>query len=102
MMYAITFASFLFFATSPALQGAVSRTVGTHEQGVTMGSLSAINSVMFTVAPVIGAPLLALVIRLPPSDWGVGITFYVSAAVQLAALVLAFRYFAFFASTRAS
>ncbi len=94
MMYAIIIGNFLSFAAGPALQGMVSNAVDPTEQGVTMGALNSINSIMFVVAPLIGAPLLALVSEMPPSDWRIGATFYVSAALQLAALLMARRHFA--------
>jgi DHA1 family tetracycline resistance protein-like MFS transporter len=94
MMYAIIVGNFVSFAAGPALQGIVSNAVGPHEQGVTMGALTSINSIMFVVAPAIGTPLLAQVSHLPPSDWRVGITFYVSALLQAIALVVARRHFA--------
>jgi MFS transporter, DHA1 family, tetracycline resistance protein len=95
MMYAIIVGNFLSFAAGPALQGIVSNAVGPREQGVTMGALNSIQSVMFVVAPAIGTPLLAQVSHLPPSDWKVGVTFFVSAALQAVALVVARRHFAF-------
>ena len=94
MMYAIIFANFLSFAAGPALQGIVSNAVEPSEQGVTMGALNSINSIMFVVAPSIGTPLLAQVSHLSPSDWRVGITFFVSAGLQVVALWLARRHFA--------
>jgi len=94
MMYAIIIGNFLSFAAGPALQGMVSNAVDPTEQGVTMGALNSINSIMFVVAPLIGAPLLALVSRLPSSDWRIGATFYVSAALQIVALLVARRHFA--------
>jgi DHA1 family tetracycline resistance protein-like MFS transporter len=94
MMYAIIIGNFLSFAAGPALQGMVSNAVDPTEQGVTMGALNSINSIMFVVAPLIGAPLLALVSEMPPSDWRIGATFYVSAALQLVALLMARRHFA--------
>lgn len=94
MMYAIIIGNFVSFAAGPALQGIVSNAVGPSEQGVTMGSLSSINSIMFVVAPAIGTPLLAQISHLPASDWRVGATFYVSAALQAVALVVARRHFA--------
>jgi MFS transporter, DHA1 family, tetracycline resistance protein len=42
----------------------------------------------------IGAPLLAVVSRMPPADWRIGATFYVSAALQVVALLVARRHFA--------
>lgn len=95
MMYAIIIGNFLSFAAGPALQGIVSNAVGPREQGVTMGALNSIQSIMFVVAPAIGTPLLAQVSHLPPSDWRVGVTFFVSAVLQAIALVLARRHFAF-------
>ncbi|HEY7944436.1 MAG TPA: MFS transporter [Casimicrobiaceae bacterium] len=94
MMYAIIIGNFLSFAVGPALQGVVSNAVDPSEQGVTMGALNSINSIMFVVAPLIGAPLLALISHLPASDWRIGATFYVSAALQIGALALARRHFA--------
>jgi DHA1 family tetracycline resistance protein-like MFS transporter len=93
MMYAIIIGNFLSFAAGPALQGMVSNAVDPTEQGVTMGALNSINSIMFVVAPLIGAPLLALVSRMSPSDWRIGATFYVSAALQIVALLVARRHF---------
>jgi len=95
MMYAIIVGNFISFASAPALQGIVSNAVGPREQGVTMGALNSINSIMFVVAPAIGTPLLAQVSHLPPSDWRVGVTFFVSAALQAIALFVAKRHFAF-------
>jgi len=95
IMYAIIVGNFLSFAAGPALQGIVSNAVGAREQGVTMGALNSIQSIMFVVAPAIGTPLLAQVSHLPPSDWKVGVTFFVSAALQAVALVVARRHFAF-------
>src|SRR5437773_6244472 len=94
MMYAIIIGNFLSFAAGPALQGIVSNAVGPREQGVTMGALNSIQSIMFVVAPAIGTPLLAQVSHLPPSDWRVGVTFFVSAVLQAVALVVARRHFA--------
>ena len=95
IMYAIIVGNFLSFAAGPALQGIVSNAVGPREQGVTMGALNSIQSIMFVVAPAIGTPVLAQVSHLPPSDWKVGVTFFVSAALQAVALVVARRHFAF-------
>jgi DHA1 family tetracycline resistance protein-like MFS transporter len=93
MIFVIIVAHFLSFAVPPALQAIVSKSVEVNEQGVTLGSLSSINSFMFIVAPLIGAPLLGRVSQLPASDWRVGATFYVSALLQTLALALAWRHF---------
>src|SRR6266496_2886206 len=94
MMYAIIVGNFLSFAAGPALQAVVSNAVGPSEQGVTMGALNSINSIMFVVAPPIGTPLLAVVSHLSPSDWRVGTTFFLSAILQALALFIARRHFA--------
>jgi len=95
MMYAIIVGNFLSFAAGPALQGIVSNAVGPGEQGVTMGALNSIQSIMFVLAPAIGTPLLAAVSHLPPSDWRVGATFYFSALLQAIAFFVARRHFAY-------
>jgi DHA1 family tetracycline resistance protein-like MFS transporter len=94
MMYAIIVGNFASFAAGPALQGIVSNAVDPTEQGVTMGALNSINSIMFVVAPSIGTPLLAQISHLSPSDWRVGVTFFVCALLQAVALVVARRHFA--------
>ena len=93
MMYAIIIANLLGFTAGPALQGIVSRSVDAHKQGVTMGSLSAISSIMGVIGPLTGAPLLALVARLHPRDWRAGITFFLCAFLQAIALMQASRHF---------
>jgi DHA1 family tetracycline resistance protein-like MFS transporter len=93
MMYAIIAANALAFAVGPALQGLVSRNVGPRSQGITMGSLNALQSIMMVLAPLIGAPLLAIVSRYPPNDVRVGAPFFVSVVLQLAAIALAVRHF---------
>ena len=45
------------------------------------------------IAPVIGAPLLAMVSHLPRGDWRIGAPFYFCAALQAASLVLAVTHF---------
>jgi MFS transporter, DHA1 family, tetracycline resistance protein len=102
MMYAIILANFISFAVGPALQGVVSNAVGAGEQGVTMGALNSIQSIMFVVAPSLGLPLLAQVARLPASDWRVGATFFVSAALQGIAFFVARRHFALRGVARAA
>jgi DHA1 family tetracycline resistance protein-like MFS transporter len=93
MMYAIILANLLGFTAGPALQGIVSKSVDAHKQGVTMGSLSAISSIMGVIGPLTGTPLLALVARLHPRDWRVGITFFLCACLQAIALIQASRHF---------
>jgi DHA1 family tetracycline resistance protein-like MFS transporter len=44
---------------------------------------------MAVVAPMLGAPLLAMVSHLPQGDWRIGAPFFFCAALQLASLALA-------------
>ena len=91
MMFVIIFASFLTFATAPAIKGIVSRVSDPRAQGVTMGSLDAIGSLAAIVAPAIGMALLARVGDLPRSDWRIGSVFFLCAGLQAIAWWLARR-----------
>jgi MFS transporter, DHA1 family, tetracycline resistance protein len=93
MMYAIILANLCGFAAGPALQGIVSKVVDPRHQGVTLGSLNSISSIMGVIAPMVGAPILAAVSGLDPTDWRVGATFFVASIAQLTALVQAFLHF---------
>jgi MFS transporter, DHA1 family, tetracycline resistance protein len=93
MMYAIVLANLCGFAAGPALQGIVSKAVDPRHQGITLGSLNSINSIMGVIAPLIGAPILATVSGLNPTDWRVGATFFVAATAQVLAFVQAFLHF---------
>jgi DHA1 family tetracycline resistance protein-like MFS transporter len=93
VMYAIIFANILAFAVGPALHAIVSKAADPSEQGVSMGSLSSLNSLMAVAAPFIGTPLLAEVSHLPAGDWRIGAPFFMSALLALIALVLAAWHF---------
>jgi DHA1 family tetracycline resistance protein-like MFS transporter len=93
MMYAIILANLCGFAAGPALQGIVSKAVDPRHQGITLGSLNSISSIMGVIAPLVGAPILAAVSGLSPTDWRVGATFFVAAGAQVLALGQAFRHF---------
>ena len=93
MMYAIIIANLLGFTAGPALQGIVSKSVDAHKQGVTMGSLTAISSIMGVIGPLTSAPMLAFVGHLHPRDWRAGMTFFLCAFLQAIALVQAMRHF---------
>lgn len=93
MMYLVIAGNFLSFATAPALQGIISRAVGDSAQGITMGSINSLNSVMLVIAPLIGAAMLAQSSHWNPSDWRVGAVFYLASFLQAVALILAWRHF---------
>ena len=93
MMYVFILCNILAFAAGPALQGIVSKSSPSAEQGELMGSLQSIGSLGIVVTPMIGTGILSTVSHLPPSDWRIGSTFFLCAVMQIAALVVARRYF---------
>ena len=93
MMYAIIVCNVLAFAAGPALQSLVSRATPADEQGELMGSLQSISSAGVIVMPLLGSAILARVSQLPAGDWRIGATFFLCAAMQVAAIVVARRYF---------
>jgi DHA1 family tetracycline resistance protein-like MFS transporter len=92
-MYAVIFANLLGGTVAASLQGIISGAADGKHQGQTMGSVSSLNSLMAVVAPAIGAPLLAMVSHFPAGDWRIGAPFFACAALQGAALVLAWLHF---------
>jgi MFS transporter, DHA1 family, tetracycline resistance protein len=93
MMYAVIFANLLGFTVTASIQSIISGAAAATEQGKTMGSVSALNSLMAVIAPVLGAPLIGVVSHLPASDWRVGAPFYFCALLQGTALLLAWTHF---------
>ena len=55
--------------------------------------MASLNSLMAVLSPAIAAPLLALVAGLPQGDWRIGAPFYFCAALQAAAMLVAWRHF---------
>jgi DHA1 family tetracycline resistance protein-like MFS transporter len=94
MMYVVILCNLLAFAAGPALQGIISKTTGAAEQGELMGSLQSIGSLGTIVMPLVGAAIIGAVSHLPRHDWRAGASFYLCAAMQLVAIVVARRYFA--------
>ena len=58
-----------------------------------MGAVSSLNSLMAVIAPLIGLELLRWVSHLPPGHVLIGLPFFTCAAVQLTAMLLAYRFF---------
>jgi DHA1 family tetracycline resistance protein-like MFS transporter len=94
MMYAIIAANLLGFAVGPALHAIVSKAADPREQGLAMGALSSLASLVGVIAPLAGAPLLAEASHLAADDWKMGAPFFLSTLLALAALVLAATHFA--------
>jgi DHA1 family tetracycline resistance protein-like MFS transporter len=93
MMIAVIFVNLLGFTVGATIQSLISAAADEHHQGQTMGSVSSLNSLMAVLAPVIGAPLLGIVSHYPRGDWHIGLPFYLCAALQAVALVLAVLHF---------
>jgi len=93
IMYVVIVLNFLAYGMGPALNALVSKAADPSSQGVAMGSLASLASLMAVVAPFIGAPLLAASTHLPADDWRVGAPMYMAALLSLLALVLAVVHF---------
>ena len=93
MMYVFILCNLLSFATGPALQGIISKETNAGEQGELMGSLQSISSVGIVIMPLVGTAILGAVSHLPPHDFRIGSTFFLCAAMQALAVLVARRYF---------
>ena len=93
MMYVFILCNLLAFAAGPALQGIVSKATPPDRQGELMGSLQSIGSLGVIVTPLIGTAILGAASHLPPSDWRIGSSFFLCAAMQVVAIAVARHYF---------
>jgi DHA1 family tetracycline resistance protein-like MFS transporter len=89
MMYAVIAFNLLGGTVTASVQSMISSAADSRSQGQTMGAVSALTSLTAVVAPMLGAPLLAVVSHLPRGDWRMGAPFYFCAVLQLASLALA-------------
>ena len=85
VMYAVSAGNVLGYLLYPSVQSLIAGKVEPGQHGQSMGALSSIVSVTAVIGPVLAAPLMALASSWPPSDWQVGLPFFVSAAVLCAA-----------------
>jgi DHA1 family tetracycline resistance protein-like MFS transporter len=93
MIYVFILCNLLAFAAGPALQGIISKSSPADEQGELMGSLHSIASLGVIAMPLVGTAILGAVSHLPARDWRIGSSFFVCAAMQAVAIVVARRYF---------
>ena len=68
MMFAIIFINLLGATVSASINSIISGAADARSQGKTLGAVSGLNSLMAVIAPVIGAPLLAMVSHLEKGD----------------------------------
>jgi DHA1 family tetracycline resistance protein-like MFS transporter len=93
-IYAVIVAGALLGGAAPAaMQSIVSNAAGAREQGQTMGAVASLNSLMAVAAPVLGTVLLEAVAHRPQGDVWIGLPFFVCAALQAVAALLAIRFF---------
>jgi DHA1 family tetracycline resistance protein-like MFS transporter len=93
MMYIVIVANVLGNTITAALQSLISGAADGSKQGQTMGSVSALNSLMAVIAPTLAAPLLGLVSHFPAGDWRIGLPMFFCAALQALALAFAVGHF---------
>jgi len=89
MMYAVIAFNLLGGTVAASVQSLISSAADSKSQGQTMGAVSSLNGLMAVVAPMLGAPLLALVSHFPQGDWRIGAPFFFCAVLQVASLALA-------------
>jgi DHA1 family tetracycline resistance protein-like MFS transporter len=93
MFVVIIVGTMLGGGAAAVIQSQVSNAADSRSQGQTMGSVSALNSLMAVMAPVIAASLLGLVSHRPKGDWLIGLPFYFCACLQIVGAVIAYRHF---------
>ena len=93
MMFAVIGVNFLGTVVTVAVNSMISGAADAKNQGATLGAVSSLNSLMAVTAPLIAAPLLALVSHLPKGDWRIGTPFYFCAVLQVVSLGLAVWHF---------
>ena len=93
VMFAVIGVNFLGNTVTAAVNSMISSAADAKNQGTTLGAVSSLNSMMAVIAPLIAAPLLALVSHLPQGDWRIGAPFYFCAVLQVVSLLLAIYHF---------
>ena len=89
MMFAVIAVNLLGGTVTATVQSMISSAADSKSQGQTMGAVSSLNGLMAVVAPLLGAPMLAIVSHYPQGDWRIGAPFYFCALLQVASLLLA-------------
>ncbi|MDD5334969.1 MAG: MFS transporter [Rhodoferax sp.] len=93
MMYVVIGVNIFGVTVAASVQSLISSAADSRSQGQTLGAVSSLNSLMAVLAPMLAAPLLALVSHYPRGDWRIGAPFYFCSALQLASLCLAIVHF---------
>jgi DHA1 family tetracycline resistance protein-like MFS transporter len=93
MIFAIIFVNLLGATVAASIQSIISSAADARSQGQALGAVGGLNSLMAVIAPVLGAPLLAMVSHLPKGDWRIGAPFFFCALLQAASLIIAIAHF---------
>ena len=93
MLFAIIVANFIGSTVQASIQSIISSAADPRNQGQALGAVGGLNSLMSVIAPLLGAPLLAMVSHLPQGDWRIGAPFFFCTVLQATALVLAVTHF---------
>ena len=93
MMFAIIAFNVFGVTVTASVQSLISSAADSRSQGQTMGAVSSLNSLMAVLAPMLAAPLLALVSHYPQGDWRIGAPFYFCSLLQIVSLCLAVVHF---------
>lgn len=91
--YIIILLNFLSVAVAPTLSGKISRSVDPHEQGITMGAVTALNSIMGILAPLIGTPLLIHTVHQNDESILAGLIYFICGILMLVGSAIAARHF---------
>lgn len=92
MLYAVIAFNLLGTTVNASAQSMVSAAAESHQQGAIMGAVSALNSLMAVLAPLLATPILEAVSHLPQGDWHIGAPFYFCAVLQVLALLMALQH----------
>ena len=93
MLFAVIVANGVGSVVQASIQSLISSAADPRSQGQALGAMGGLNSLMSVIAPLLGAPLLALVSHLPRGDWRLGAPMFFCALLQSVALALAVLHF---------
>jgi MFS transporter, DHA1 family, tetracycline resistance protein len=100
MMFAIIALNVFGNTIQASVNSMVSSAADENTQGQTLAAASSLTSLMAVIAPMLAAPLLAVVSDLPKGDWRIGAPFYFCAVLQLASLAMATWHFRRYANVK--
>lgn len=93
LVYLFLFLNFLSFAVPPTLNSMISEAVPAEDQGRAMGTVSALNSLMGVLAPLLGTPLLVHTSAQPSNSILAGMPYFFCSLILFIAFLLAVRDF---------